>query len=89
LKFTTIGNGENFSRADNLVFRRALASVFKPVFAISLYGSYSFSLSAQFRRSILRADCKHANTRARKFTNYEFGAKVDDGGNLFNLTAAV
>lgn len=87
LKFHNNRNGDNFSRADNLISPRA-GIVFKPVAPLSLYGSYSVSYlpSSGDQFSALTASTK--TLEPEKFTNYEFGAKWDIRQAL-SLTTAV
>jgi catecholate siderophore receptor len=87
LKFHNNRNGDDFSRADNLISPRA-GIVFKPVAPLSLYGSYSVSYlpSSGDQFSALTASTK--TLEPEKFTNYEFGAKWDIRQAL-SLTTAV
>jgi catecholate siderophore receptor len=87
LKFHNNRNGDNFSRADNLVSPRA-GIVFKPVLPLSLYGSYSVSYLPSSGDQFSALTASTQTLEPEKFTNYEFGAKWDVRQSLF-LTAAV
>ena len=86
LKFHNNRNGENFNRADNLVSPRA-GIVFKPVTALSVYGSYSVSYLPSSGDQFSSLTASTQTLEPEKFTNYEVGAKWDFRQSLSLATA--
>ena len=87
LRFHNNRNGEDLARDDRLVSPRA-GLIFKPVEAMSLYGSYGVSHlpSAGDQFSSLTATTE--TLKPERFANYELGAKWDPTAAL-SLTGAV
>ena len=86
LKFHNNRNGDNFNRADNLVSPRA-GIVFKPVTALSVYGSYSVSYLPSSGDQFSSLTASTQTLEPEKFTNYEVGAKWDLRQSLSLATA--
>lgn len=69
-------NGDNLQRVDNLVSPRA-GLVFKPITALSLYGSYSISYLPSSGDQFSALTTITQQVKPEKFTNYEAGVKWD------------
>jgi catecholate siderophore receptor len=87
LKFHNNRNGENLGRVDNLWSPRA-GVVFKPILALSLYGSYSVSYLPSSGDQFSSLTSITQSLRPEKFSNREFGVKWDVRQSL-SLTTAV
>ena len=77
----------HFDRVDNLWSPRA-GLVYKPVAAVSLYGSYSVSYLPSSGDQFSSLTVVTDQAKPEKFTNYEIGAKWDVATRL-QLTSAV
>ena len=77
----------HFDRVDNLWSPRA-GVVYKPVAALSLYGSYSVSFLPSSGDQFSSLTVVTDQAKPEKFTNYEIGAKWDATSNL-QLTSAI
>ena len=78
LQYHNNRNGDTLSRADHLVSPRA-GIVVKPMVPLSLYGSYSVSLSARIGRSVLVADDDHRAGKAGEIQQLRSGREVGPG----------
>jgi catecholate siderophore receptor len=87
LQFHNNRNGDNLARVDNLWSPR-LGLVFKPVTALSLYGSYSVSYLPSSGDQFSSLTSITQTLKPEKFGNYEFGVKWDVLQSL-SLTSAV
>ncbi len=87
LQFHNNRNGDNLGRVDGLWSPR-LGLVFKPVTALSLYGSYSVSFLPSSGDQFSSLTNVTQSLKPEKFRNYEFGAKWDLLQSL-SLTSAV
>ena len=76
LRFHNNRNSDNFQRVDNPVSPR-LGIVFKPIIALSLYGSYSMSYLPSSGDQFSSLTAITQTLKPEKFTNYEVGAKWD------------
>lgn len=80
-------NGDDLSRVDNLVSPRA-GVVFKPIDALSLYGSYSVSYLPSSGDQFSSLTSVTEQVEPEQFRNYEVGAKWSASSAL-SLTTAV
>ena len=80
-------NGDDLSRADNLVSPR-LGIVVKPTEALSLYSNYSISYLPGSGDQFSSLTTITEQLKPEQFTNYELGAKWD-ASSSFSLTTAV
>lgn len=87
LRFHNNRTGETLQRIDNLVSPR-LGLIFKPIVAVSLYGSYSVSYLPSSGDQFSSLTAITQTLKPEKFRNYEFGAKWDIRPSL-SFTAAV
>ncbi|MSV29648.1 MAG: TonB-dependent siderophore receptor [Bryobacterales bacterium] len=87
LQYRNNRNGDTLRRIDNLVSPRA-GVVFKPVGAVSLYGSYSVSYLPSSGDQFSSLTTITQQVKPEKFGNYEAGIKWDLGRSL-SITAAI
>ncbi len=86
LLFHNNRNNQELGRIDNLVSPRA-GLVFKPITALSVYGSYSVSYLPSSGDQFSSLTSVTETLKPEKFSNYEVGAKWDIRDSL-SLTAA-
>ena len=86
LLFHNNRNNQDLGRIDNLVSPRA-GLVFKPITALSVYGSYSVSYLPSSGDQFSSLTSVTETLKPEKFSNYEAGAKWDIRDSL-SLTAA-
>lgn len=79
-------NGDRLGRSDDLVSPRA-GVIYKPVEALSLYGSYSVSYLPSSGDQFSSLTTITEQVKPEKFNNYEIGAKWDPASSLSVTTA--
>ncbi len=87
MDFRNNRSGEQFGRVDDLVSPR-LGLVVKPVEQLSIYGSYSVSYMPSSGEQFASLNATTQTLKPQKFSNYEFGAKMDLNRRL-SITSAV
>jgi catecholate siderophore receptor len=86
LQYHNNRTGDTLARPDNLVSPRA-GLVFKPIVAVSVYGSYSVSYLPSSGDQFSSLTTITQQVEPEKFNNYEVGAKWDLWRNLSFTTA--
>lgn len=80
-------NGDDLSRTDDLVSPRS-GSVYKPITALSIYGSYSVSFLPSSGDQFSSLTTITEQVKPERFDNYEVGVKWDPSDRLSVTTAA-